>query len=368
MYKSAPSEEIGGVGVFIENITRETAAAGVRHKVLVFTREPEFRIERWNSGAEIYFCPMWFQFASMPVGLAYIKQFRMLLGWADLLHFHHPFPIQDLLYLVGKCWRKMPPALVTYHSDVVRQKMFGKLYAPLALRFLRSVEKVVAASPKYIESSPVLKLLPAVDTIPYGISQGAYPEISQSRRDYFCNLYGKNFYLFLGALRYYKGLQWLIEAALATGLPVVIAGDGELASELKKQAAGAGNISFLGAVSEEDKIALLSLARAFVFPSHLRSEAFGISLLEAQMLGLPLITCEVGTGTSYVNEAGKTGLVVPPADADALAQAMLELESDPARCERMGKASHERFIQLFTAESMSRRYLNLYRQLVTSEA
>lgn len=86
------------------------------------------------------------------------------------------------------------------------------------------------------------------------------------------------------------------------------------------------------------------------------------------MLGLPLITCEVGTGTSYVNEAGKTGLVVPPADSDALAQAMLELESDPARCERMGKASHERFIQLFTAESMSRKYLNLYRQLVTSEA
>ncbi|PSL14122.1 rhamnosyl/mannosyltransferase [Marinobacterium halophilum] len=364
LYKSAPPEEIGGVGAFIANISRGTVSAGVNHRVLVFTRNSAFRIERWECGAEIFFCPMLFQFASMPVGLVYFKQFRKLLDWADLLHLHYPFPIQDLLYLGGKLLRKMPPAIVTYHSDIVRQKKVGKLYAPLALKFLRSVDSVVATSPKYIHSSPVLKQLDTKTMIPLGISETLYPALSELRQQYFRSLYGEGFFLFLGALRYYKGLGWLVDAAIQTGLPVVIAGGGQLAAELKEQAAGAGNIHFVGQVDEDDKIALLSLAGAFVFPSHLRSEAFGISLLEAQMMHLPLITCEIGTGTSYVNDHEVTGLVVPPTDAKALGSAMQSLWDDPDMRERMGQASYERFRLLFTAKRMSESYLALYHQLM----
>ena len=353
------------MGVFIENIARGTSPAGAMHRVLVFTRESEFRVERWDCGAEIYFCPMWFHFASMPIGPAYVKQFKQLLDWADLLHFHYPFPIQDLLYLAGKCLRKMPPALVTYHSDVVRQKLFGKLYSPLALHFLRAVDRVVATSPGYLESSATLRQLNEPGMVPLGISESLYPSLSAVRQEHFRGRFGEGFFLFLGALRYYKGLHWLVEAAIKTGLPVVIAGGGQLADELKAQAAGAENIHFAGEVSEEDKIALLSLASAFVFPSHLRSEAFGISLLEAQMMRLPLITCEIGTGTSYVNKADETGLVIPPASADALASAMLELHENPARREQMAEASYARFQTLFTAERMSESYLGIYRSLVS---
>ncbi len=356
------------MGVFIANITRGTSHAGAAHRVLVFTRETEFRVERWDCGAEIYFCPMWFHFASMPIGPAYVKQFKQLLSWADLLHFHYPFPIQDLLYLAGKPFCKMPPALVTYHSDIVRQKLFGKLYMPLAMRFLRSVDKVVATSPGYLESSAVLRQLNEPGMVPLGIAESLYPALSTDRQAHFRERFGEGYFLFLGALRYYKGLNWLVEAALKTGLPVVIAGGGQLADELKAQASGADNIHFAGEVSEEDKVALLSLAKAFVFPSHLRSEAFGISLLEAQMMRLPLITCEIGTGTSYVNQHGETGLVVPPGNADALAQAMLEMDSDPERLDQMASASHARYLELFTAEQMSNSYLDLYRQLISSTA
>ncbi len=353
------------MGIVIANIARGTAAAGVHHRVLVFTHSKTFRIERWECGAEVFFCPMWFQFASMPVGPAYLKHFFQLLNWADVLHFHYPFPIQDLLYLGGRLFRTLPPAIVTYHSDIVRQKRFGKLYRPLAFKFLRSVDRIVATSPKYLESSPVLRQMNSPAMIPLGISETHYPVLSASRQDHFRARYGEKFFLFLGALRYYKGLKWLIEAALLTGLPVVIAGGGQMASELRAQAAGAGNIHFVGEVDEVDKIALLSLARAFVFPSHLRSEAFGISLLEAQMMHLPLITCEIGTGTSYVNEDQVTGLVVPPANANVLGEAMQLLWHDAATCERMGQASYERFRSLFTAEHMSASYLDLYRQLMT---
>src|SRR5690606_19545518 len=108
---------------------------------------------------------------------------------------------------------------------------------------------------------------------------------------------GGEFFLFVGALRYYKGLKFLVEAARQTGLPVVLAGQGQLEPGLELPA----NVTLLGAVSEADKAALLALCRAFVFPSHLRSEAFGVALLEAAFAGVAMISCEIGTGTSYVN-------------------------------------------------------------------
>lgn len=355
------------MGVFIASLSRGTAGAGVNHRVLVFTRNRTFRIERWECGAEVYFCPMWFQLASLPVGPAYLQRFRQLLDWADLLHFHYPFPLQDLLYLGAKLFRKMPPAVVTYHSDIVRQKLFGRLYRPLAQHFLRQVDRVVATSPNYVSSSPVLQQLDAPAVIPLGICESHYPALSKTRQAHYRERYGEGFFLFLGALRYYKGVTWLVQAARQTGLPVVIAGDGQMGAELKAQAAGADHIHFAGVVDEVDKVALLSLAGTFVFPSHLRSEAFGISLLEAQMMGLPLITCDIGTGTSYVNAHGVTGLVVPPANADALGRAMQVLWDDTEKRSAMGQAAYQRFREHFTTQLMSARYLGLYRQLLGSD-
>jgi len=324
LYKTAPPEDIGGVGVVIQNITRHARASGTQHRVLVCTRSTEFHT----------------QTASMPVSLEYRRQFRALLEWADLLHFHHPFPLQDLLYLLERRKAPMPPAVVTYHSDVVRQRFFNTLYTPLARAFLRSVESVVATSPNYVQSSSLLQSLDRpVDIIPLGITPEDYPLVDPQVAARLEQQVGQGFFLFLGALRYYKGLMYLVEAARQTGLPVVIAGRGPMEKTLRQQAAGADNIRFLSDVDEQAKVALLSLARAFVFPSHLRSEAFGISLLEAQMMRLPLITCDIGTGTSYVNEAGVTGLLVPPADSAALAGAMVELNSDPDRCREMGVAT-----------------------------
>lgn len=302
----------------------------------------------------------------MPVGAGYCRAFFNLLEWADLLHFHHPFPLQDVLFLLGRLVRRMPPSVVTYHSDVVRQRLAGHLYAPLARRFLRQVDRVVATSPEYLQTSPVLRQIGTAEVIPLGIDEAAYPRPTAQRRQALRAQYGEGFFLFIGALRYYKGLHWLVRAAMRNGLPVVIAGSGSEEASLRTLAAGAQNIHFTGRVSEEDKIALLSLARAFVFPSHLRSEAFGISLLEAQMIGLPLITCEIGTGTSHVNAAGVTGLVVPPADAEALDRAMRQLWADPTLCRRMGEAARHRFRTLFTAERMSSRYLDLYQRVLAS--
>jgi len=128
-------------------------------------------------------------------------------------------------------------------------------------------------------------------------------------------------------------------------------------------AAGLPNVTMVGPVGDQDKAALLQLCTAFVFPSHLRSEAFGVALLEAAFAGKAMISCELGTGTSYVNVDGETGIVVPPENAEALTAAMKRLWSDEAKCLHLGRAAAERANMLFTAQAMTQRYIELYKKL-----
>ena len=134
---------------------------------------------------------------------------------------------------------------------------------------------------------------------------------------------------------------------------------------LKDQAKNdhAANVHFVGGVTDEEKIALLDLSLALVFPSPLRSEAFGLSLVEAAMRGKPMISCEIGTGTSFVNLDGETGYVVPPNDAAALADAMRKIASDRTSAAEFGLAARRRFENVLTAETMAGSYADLYRRL-----
>ena len=135
-----------------------------------------------------------------------------------------------------------------------------------------------------------------------------------------------------------------MEAAKGTDYPIVIVGAGPIEEELKRQAAQLGlrNINFLGYLPDEDKIALLTLCYGVLFPSHLRSEAFGVSLLEGAMFGKPMISSEIGTGTTFINIANKTGLVVPPSDPAALRQAMQYLWEHPEQAAEMGRRAEKR--------------------------
>jgi rhamnosyl/mannosyltransferase len=128
------------------------------------------------------------------------------------------------------------------------------------------------------------------------------------------------------------------------------------------------HVFFLGKLSDEDKVALLTLCFAVVFPSHLRSEAFGISLLEGAMFGKPMISSEIGTGTTFINVHGETGLVVAPADPGAFRHAMQYLVEHPLEAKAMGENASRRYQRLFTAEKMVSGYLELYDELVDSAA
>ncbi|KKB63840.1 glycosyl transferase family 1 [Robbsia andropogonis] len=282
---------------------------------------------------------------------------------ADVIHYHFPYPFADMVHFLT---RVRKPTVLTYHSDIVKQKNLLRLYRPLMMRFLGSVDRIVATSPNYVATSPVLqRFQEKVDVIPIGIDREAYPVPDTQRLAAWRARFGPRFFLFVGNLRYYKGLHVLLDALIGSSYPVVIVGNGREEAALKAQATRLGlvHVHFIGSIDEIDKVALLMQCEALLFPSHLRSEAFGISLLEAAMYGKPMVSCEIGTGTSWVNLANETGRVIPPNNPQALRQAIDWLWLHRTAAAQMGQAAERRYRDHFTAEQMVSGYVELYRSL-----
>jgi O-antigen biosynthesis rhamnosyltransferase len=365
-YKTYYPDTVGGIEQVIKQLIRSTDALGCESEVLTLSTSKKDRIVEVD-GHTVYRCKTLFQFASTPFSLSVIYRFWELAQRADIIHYHCPYPLADLLHLFLGMNK---PSIVSYHSDIVKQKYLLTLYQPLQRWFLSHVSYIVAASPNYIKSSTVLsKFKDKVSMIPYGLDKSLYPRISLKKTNRWTEKFGSRFFLFLGVLRYYKGLHVLVESALATNYPIVIAGAGPVEDRIKVQAAKLGlkNVHFIGLVSEEEKVLLLQLCYAVFLPSHLRSEAFGISLLEGAMYGKPLISCEIGTGTTYVNIHEKTGIVVPPNDPKALRGAMDYLWANPQRAAEMGRQSELRYKKIFTAEKMALSYVGLYKKILKSD-
>ncbi len=366
-YKTYYPDTVGGIEQVIRQMCVGTGRLGVTNTVLSLSREKNLRPIAFE-GHTVHRVPLDFEIASNACSVASLGALARLAREADVVHYHFPWPFMDLAHFVA---RVRKPTVVSYHSDIVRQKNLLRLYQPLKHRFLRSVDAIVAASPNYLASSPVLaRYADKTRVITYGLDQSSYPQPDPAKLAYWRERVGPKFFLFVGVLRYYKGLHVLLDAVAGTDYPVVIVGAGPEEAALKAQAARLGlkNVLFTGAVEEDDKMALLTLAYAMAFPSHLRSEAFGVSLLEGAMCGKPMISCEIGTGTTYINVDGETGLVVAPGDAAALRAAMRTLWNDTAMARTMGYRAAQRFEQVFTSEQMAAGYTALYREVLAKHA
>ncbi|TIN27371.1 MAG: glycosyltransferase [Mesorhizobium sp.] len=366
-FKTYWPDTFGGVERTIHAIAQSTAAYGVETEVLSLSRTPDENTKRLD-GHMARKARLDFELASTGFSLEVFRRFRELAGQADLIHYHFPWPFMDLVHFHA---RHGKPTVVTYHSDIVKQRLLLPFYRPLMLRFLKDVDAIVATSPDYLRSSPVLKDFEAKSTvIPIGIDENAYPTATEAENNWCRSAMAEPFVLFVGVLRYYKGLDVLIQAANRVRCKIVIAGSGPIERQLKLQAAKLrlDNVIFLGEVTEQRKMALLHACRGFVFPSNQRSEAYGLSLVEAAMCGRAMISCEIGTGTTYVNEPGVTGLVIPPSDSTRLAEAINRLVDSPEEAERWGRAARDRYVNLFTADRMGKAYAALYSQLDTRHA
>ena len=363
VYRTYFPDTQGGLEETVRQICRSTKSLQIRHRIFTLSPDPTPPVIHFPE-VDVYRYPLTVEVASCGMSLSGISGFRKLVKWADIVHYHYPWPYADLLHLICSVSK---PCIVSYQSDIVRQKILLKFYLPLQVRFLESVRKIVATSPNYLKSSPILPLYSdKITVIPNGLDETGYPKPASVALKAVAGEYGKDFFLFVGVLRYYKGLQYLLAASKDQGFRVIVAGKGPMEKELKIRAKELGlqNLRFAGYVDDTVKSCLIQLSRGIVFPSHERSEAFGMTLLEGAMFGKPLITADIGTGTSYINRHNETGLVVPPRDSEALRQAMLQLAEDKEFAESCGVRARKRYEKFFTAGIMGKQYVKLYRQMV----
>jgi glycosyltransferase involved in cell wall biosynthesis len=367
IYRTYFPDPPGGTQEAMRHICLSTSGYNVKNTIFTLSPKnlprsigmPEATIIRERS---------WMAPASCDIGgIAAFSTYLSLLKQSDIVHYFHPWPFADVLNLLKNDDK---PAVLTYVSDVVRQRFINTLYSPLMWRTLHKMDVIVANSPSYLETSSVLShpsIRNKVRIIPLGIDENYYPQ--EEDNSIFKRLgltASEPYFLFVGVLRYYKGIHTLISAAKYVNAKVVIAGSGPKSLELKQQAVDLGlkNIIFAGQLSEKEKVTLIKYCLAFVLPSHLRSEAYGMVLVEASLMKRPMITCEIGTGTSFVNLNMETGFVVEPEQPKSLASAMNKFLHNQHLADQMGLVARKRYESLFSGGALGKAYSSVYKDIL----
>ena len=367
VYRTYFPDPPGGLQEAIRQIAIATSSFGDQTKVFTLSPNPEPEEIARPEGVVLR-ARSWAAPASCDLGgVNAFRQFAEACSQSDVVHYQFPWPFEDVLHAVV---RPQIPAILTYQSDVIRQKILGAMYAPLMWRTLKSMQFIVATSPAYARTSAVLSdqsIRDKVRVIPNGIVEESYSkEADEAVFDRIKMERSEPYFLFIGVLRYYKGLHTLVQAARHVDARIVIAGSGPEDKNLKElvEQLGVKNIIFAGQITEAEKVALLQSCRALVLPSHVRSEAFGMVLVEAGMFGRPQISCEIGTGTSFVNTHEESGIVVSPESPDELAHAMSQLLHDTTLAEQLGLGARSRYERLFSGDALGKAYADLYREAV----
>lgn len=353
---------LGGIENHVRAVAEAQAAAGDDVTVLVNSLDRRTLTEQMN-GVRVIKAGRLATVASTPLGVA--LPWQLSRQRPDLAHLHFPYPWGELSQLL---LGHAPRLVITYHSDVVKQQGLLRWYRPLLWRILRRADRILATSPRYIETSPYLSALRDKCVVaPLGVETERFRDVAAARVAGLRRRFPGPLLLFVGRLRYYKGLNHLLAAMPDLPATLLIVGDGPMRAEWQAQVEQLGiarRVHFLTDVNDADLPAYYAAADIFVLPASQRSEAFGAVLLEAMASGRPLISTELGTGTSWVNQDGVTGLVTPAGDSPALAAAIRRLLDDPALRQRMGEAGRARVAAEFTFERMLERIEAVYREVL----
>lgn len=351
VYKDSYPPVHGGIEQHIDLLASLQADAGHDVEVLVAgARGPTEIVQR--NGFRVRRLPELRRTASSPITFSYGPALRK--ARVDIAHFHHPNPVAELF---SPLLQRGVGVAVSYHADITRQRVLGAVYRPMLGSFLSRADIVITGSDRLRDTSRALaRHRDRCRVVPYGILSSAGPPLERMR----------DCVLFVGRMREYKGLPVLLEAvARVPRLRLRLVGSGPERSRLEADVVRRGlvdRVQFLGEISPAALDAELRRTRALVLPSTRRSEAFGIVLVEALHRATPLVTTELGTGTSWVNQDGVTGFVVSPGDADALAHALLRLVDEDQLWETLSAGAARR-ARMFTAERMLEGIMNAYTQI-----
>jgi len=362
VYKDYHPPVLGGIEQTIERMARWQVRAGHEVTVIVsasggrrtFTENVDgvrvVRVGEWGRALSSPICP------GFPAAIARER--------ADLWHLHSPNPLGEASF-----WLVRPPGAMvfTYYCDLSRQRALLPVYGPLVHVLFDRADVLHAISPQALARTDSL-VTPFRDrfrVVPLGIDADTLLTLDRDRPGAHTlrERYGDPFLLFVGRLRHYKGLHVLLDAMPAVQARLVIVGEGPKGPELRQQARRLGlgdRVVFAGSIDDAALHDHLAAAGIGLLPSSTETEAFGLAMVEYMASGLPVISTELGTGTSYVNQHAVTGLIVRANDPAALAAGIGTLLADPALRARMGAAGRVRVREKFTTEAMIRGMDQLY--------
>lgn len=353
----------GGIETLTRSLCEGFARLGGEVTCVVANDQPRTVIESIQ-GVRVERCARFGSALSVPACPRYLTAARRPV---DILHLHFPNPLADLAMWFG---RRTTPLVVTYHSDIVRQKAAMRLYAPLMHWLLRRAQRITVATPPQLSfSDPLVPHRDRCEIIPFGLDLTRFdqpgksvPAVEEAR----AAARGRTILLNIGRLVGYKGQRYLIEALRFTDSVAWLVGTGPLRGELERVARVAkvtDRIRFWGDVEDTVLPALLHACDIFVLSSITPNEAFGLVQVEAMACGKPVISCQISSGVPFVNQDNVTGIIVPPSDANALAQAIHQITSDAALARRLGEGGRRRAHTEFSLDGMVGRYWKLFERL-----
>ena len=306
---------------------------------------------------------------SQPIMPTFVAVLRKLIEKHDLVHLHSPNPFAEffLYFCIGK-----KPFVITHHSDVVRQKFIAPIHSFFAKALYKKASAIIVPTKNHIHTSRILRNLDNnIEIIPFGlnteemITSDAIEDSANQKA-----LSKTPYFLFVGRLVGYKGLEILVEAMRNVSSPakVLIIGRGEDHDKIQAlitQYNLQDRVLMLGRVdSMHEFAAYYKNCRALVLPSVSSNENFGMVQLEAMFYQRPIITTNLDSGVPVVAEAGVSSLLVEPSNAQQLANAMNDLLEHPEKAETMGQEARKLYDKKYQLHQFVDGHKKLYQRLI----
>lgn len=368
----------GGVEKVMWNLAQGLSARGMRCDMLCCGLRRELKgwnvgyhkagklIIPFNESGHCIVVKAVVKLAGTMISLRMVSEVRRRRGSYDVIHIHHPDPMAAMALFMSGYKGKV---VLHWHSDILRQKGLLKLFDPFQRWLIRRADVIVGTTPVYVrESEALANVQDKIDCIPIGVDP-VKPDSDGAMRVR-SRFPGKKIVYSLGRLVPYKGYEYLIEAAsyLPDDYHVLIGGGGpdmeELSSKIKEMGL-VGKVTMLGRVPDEEFSAYFNACDLFALSSIYKTEAFAIVQIEAMSCGKPVVATRIpGSGVSWVNQDGVSGLNVEPRDARGMAEAIVRITSDRDVYDSFSARARARYEEMFTYDAMITSCMKLYNRLL----
>ncbi len=360
--KFYPPQYVGGIEYSLQETASGLARSGLDVDVVVSSRDGHSSTEEID-GVTVHRVKRISNIGSVPISLHYPLKLRQMLKEKhyDVVHLHYPYAIGELSCLFNKINAKL---VITYHMNSEYTKLLKKPLIPFMNGLLRKADHIIVSSDNLLNSAKHLNnYRDKCTVIPLSVKDEWFEAPSLEAVAALKTEYGP-FVFFAGRLFKTKGARILIEAVRNLDCNLVLAGEGPELESLKSLADNldiSDRVFFVGSQEKKRLKEFYNASEIFCLPSISNQESFGLVLLEAMAAGKPVISTELGTGTTYINQHGETGLVVKPEDVDMLEDAIRRLMADEVYRLKLGRNALKRADEIFREDVVLGHIIELYK-------